>query len=152
MFENSFKFSGKELRIGVVQPNIDPWAKWQSGNLQEMVNNYLEQSQEVVDEGAKLILWPETALPVYLMNGTYYPEVNSIYAFLDSNNIALLTGMPQINFYFDDQKFPADAKYNKGGRFHYTTYNSILLFYLKERIHLYFHYLYHKETLNGELV
>jgi apolipoprotein N-acyltransferase len=92
-----------------------------------MVNNYLEQSQEVVDEGAKLILWPETALPVYLMNGNYYPEVNSIYAYLDSNNIALLTGMPQINFYFDDQKFPADAKYNKGGRFHYTTYNSILL-------------------------
>ena len=124
---SSFKFSGKELRIGVVQPNIDPWAKWQSGNLQEMVNNYLEQSQEVVDEGAKLILWPETALPVYLMNGNYYPEVNSIYAYLDSNNIALLTGMPQINFYFDDQKFPADAKYNKGGRFHYTTYNSILL-------------------------
>ena len=61
------------------------------------------------------------------MNGNYSSEVNSIYSFLDSNNVALLTGMPQINFYFDEEKFPEDAKYNKGGRFHYTTYNSILL-------------------------
>jgi len=124
---SSFKTSAKELKVGVVQPNIDPWEKWQSGNLQDMVDNYLEQSQKAVNKGAKLILWPETALPVYLMNGSYYSEVNSIYSFLDSNNVGLLTGMPQINFYFDDQKFPAGAKYNKGGRFHYTTYNSILL-------------------------
>jgi len=124
---SSFKTSAKELKVGVVQPNIDPWEKWQSGNLQDMVDNYLEQSQKAVNKGAKLILWPETALPVYLMNGSYYSELNSIYSFLDSNNVGLLTGMPQINFYFDDQKFPAGAKYNKGGRFHYTTYNSILL-------------------------
>ncbi len=124
---SSFKTSAKELKVGVVQPNIDPWEKWQSGNLQDMVDNYLEQSQKAVNKGAKLILWPETALPVYLMNGSYYSELNSIYSFLDSNNVGLLTGMPQINFYFDDQKFPAGAKYNKGGSFHYTTYNSILL-------------------------
>ena len=124
---SSFKPSGEKLKVGVIQPNIDPWEKWQSGNLQDMVDSYLEQSQKAVDKGAKLILWPETALPVYLMNGNYYPEVNSIYSFLDSNNVALLTGMPHINFYFDDQKYPEDAKYNKGGRFHYTTYNSILL-------------------------
>ena len=122
-----FKPSEKKLNVGIIQPNIDPWEKWQSGNLQDMVDNYLEQSQKAVDKGAKLILWPETALPVYLMNGNYYPEVNSIHSFLDSNNVALLTGMPHINFYFNDQKYPVDAKYNKGGRFHYTTYNSILL-------------------------
>jgi len=124
---STFESSHEKLKVGVIQPNINPWDKWMSVNLQDLVDNYLKQSQEAVDKGAKLILWPETALPVYLMNGNYSSEVNSIYSFLDSNNVALFTGMPQINFYFDEQKFPEDAKYNKGGRFHYTTHNSILL-------------------------
>jgi apolipoprotein N-acyltransferase len=125
---SSFKTSYKKVKVGLVQPNINPWKKWESGSLQNMVENYLQLSQKAVDGGAQIILWPETALPVYLMNGTYQAELDSIYKFLEEKNVSLLTGMPHIKFYFDSTKAPVDAKLNKGGNYRYTTYNSVLLF------------------------
>ncbi len=123
---SSFKPSDKKIRVGLVQPNINPWKKWELGSLQNMVDNYLQLSQQAVDGGAQIILWPETALPRYLMNGAYGTALDSIYKFLDKNNVTLLTGMPHKIFFRDSTKAPADAKINKGGNY-YTTYNSILL-------------------------
>lgn len=116
----------KKIRVGIIQPNIDPWNKWELGGLDQILDNYFSLSQKCVNEGAKIILWPETALPVYLLSGTYQDEVDSIYSFLKKNNVSLLTGMPDFIVY--DKEAPRNAKYNKAGRYHYATYNSILLF------------------------
>jgi len=124
---STFKHSDKIIRVGLVQPNLNPWKKWELGNLQNMVRNYLRLSQQAVDGGAQIILWPETALPVYLMNDAYQAEVDSIYNFLEKNNVSLLTGMPYTKFYYDSTKAPADAKLNRGSKYPYTTYNSVLL-------------------------
>ena len=115
----------KKIKVGIIQPNIDPWNKWELGGLDQILENYFELSQQCVDEGAKLIVWPETALPIYLLSGTYEKEVNSIYSFLRKNNIALLTGMPDIRIYNNNP--PKTAKYSEAGNYHYATYNSILL-------------------------
>lgn len=115
-----------KIKVGIIQPNLDPWNKWELGGLNEILENYFELSQKCVDEGAKIILWPETALPVYLLSGTYQSEVDSIYAFLKKNNVSLLTGMPDFQIYDNDP--PRNAKYSEAGKYHYTTYNSILLF------------------------
>lgn len=116
----------KKIRVGIIQPNIDPWNKWELGGLDQILDNYFSLSQKCVDEDAKIILWPETALPVYLLSGTYQDEVDSIYSFLKKNNVSLLTGMPDFIVY--DKETPRNAKYNEAGRYHYATYNSILLF------------------------
>lgn len=116
----------KKIRVGIIQPNIDPWNKWELGGLDQILDNYFSLSQKCVDEGAKIILWPETALPVYLLSGTYQDEVDSIYSFLKKNNVSLLTGMPDFIVY--DKEAPRNAKYNAAGRYYYATYNSILLF------------------------
>jgi len=42
-----------------------------------LTNQYLELSKKCVDEGAEIILWPETALPVYAFGGTYPVVENS---------------------------------------------------------------------------
>ena len=68
---SSFKISDKKIKVGIVQPNINPWDKWSTGNLGQLTNQYLDLSKECVDDGAELILWPETALPVYAFGGTY---------------------------------------------------------------------------------
>jgi len=135
---SSFHPSDKKIKVGLVQPNLNPWKKWELGNLQNMVHNYLQLSQQAVDSGAKLILWPETALPVYLMNGAHQAELDSIYKFLEENNVSLLTGMPHIKFYYDSTKVPLDAKLNNGGNYPYTTYNSVLL--LQQGTREYQHY------------
>ncbi|MFZ1280624.1 MAG: apolipoprotein N-acyltransferase, partial [Ignavibacteriaceae bacterium] len=116
----------KKIKVGIIQPNLDPWNKWELGSLDQILENYFELSQKCVDEGAQIILWPETALPVYLLSGTYQNEVDSIYSFLKKNNVSLLTGMPDFIIY--DKDAPRNAKYSEAGKYHYTTYNSILLF------------------------
>jgi apolipoprotein N-acyltransferase len=116
----------KKLKVGIIQPNIDPWNKWELGDLNDILKNYFSLSQKCVVEGAKLILWPETALPVYLMSGIYQSEVDSIYFFLRKNNVSLLTGMPDFRIYENNP--PRNAKYKEAGKYYYTTYNAILLF------------------------
>ena len=115
----------KKIKVGIIQPNLDPWNKWELGSLDQILENYFELSQNCVDEGAQIILWPETALPVYLLSGTYQNEVDSIYSFLKKNNCSLLTGMPDFIIY--DKDAPRNAKYSEVGKYNYTTYNSILL-------------------------
>lgn len=115
----------QEIKVGIIQPNLDPWNKWELGSLDQILENYFELSQKCVDEGAQIILWPETALPVYLLSGTYQNEVDSIYSFLKKNNVSLLTGMPDFIIY--DKDAPRNAKYSEVGKYHYVTYNSILL-------------------------
>ncbi|MGB5850476.1 MAG: apolipoprotein N-acyltransferase [Ignavibacteriaceae bacterium] len=124
---STFNPSDKKVKVGLVQPNINPWKKWELGSVQNMVENYLQLSQQAVDGGAQIILWPETALPVYLMNGAHRAALDSIYKFLEENNVSLLTGMPHIKFYPDSTKAPTDAKFSVNGNYHYTTYNSVIL-------------------------
>lgn len=123
---SSFKISDRKIKVGIVQPNLNPWDKWSTGNLSQLTNQYLELSKKCVDNAAELILWPETALPVYAFGGGYRVVENSIFKFLDSNKVSLLTGMPHIIYFLDSLKLPEDAKYAKQGNYYYATYNAVL--------------------------
>lgn len=123
---STFKISENKVKVGIIQPNLNPWDKWSTGNLNQLTIQYLDSSQECVNDGAQLILWPETALPVYAFGGTYTPVENSIFNFLDTNNVSLLTGMPHIVYFFNKNKIPEDAKYAKQGDYYYATYNAVL--------------------------
>src|SRR5690606_8832486 len=79
-------------------------------------------------KGAEIIFWPETAFPVYLLGGTYPQRVKKVFDFVEQNNVYLLTGMPDVRYYYDDSNKPEDAKYNEAGDYYYATYNAILLF------------------------
>jgi len=133
--EKSYKESKKKIRVGLIQPDLDPYEKWSGGNLEELTSMYLNLSRKAVAQKAELIIWPETALPVYLLSGQYYDCLDSIRNFVSSNNVSLLTGMPNFVAYSNKRKdIPADAKYSKAGDFYFTNYNAILLFLPKSRI------------------
>ena len=124
----SFSSQSENVKVGLIQPNIDPNEKWQDGNLSEKLDSYFTLSKNTVDKGAKIVIWPETALPVYLLAGNYPNEVDRIHEFSDSNNISILTGMPDANYYYNISTAPKDAKPLNNGKVLYTSYNSILLF------------------------
>jgi apolipoprotein N-acyltransferase len=124
--EANYKPTGKEIKVGLIQPNLDPWEKWESTDLDHLLHIYFSLSQQAIGKGAKVLFWPETALPVYLTLGRYDAEVDSIYNFIQKNNVYLLTGMPNVVFYNKDNH-PNGAKYDKYLGY-YGTYNSILLF------------------------
>jgi len=123
---SSFKISDKNLTVGIVQPDINPWDKWADGNLNDKLNLYFKLSQKCIDEDAELILWPETALSVYAFGGGYYSIDNSIFKFLDTNQVSLLTGMPHIIYFADKDNLPDDAKYSEQGKYYYATYNAVI--------------------------
>ena len=125
---NTFKISNKTIRVGLIQPNLDPWEKWSGGNIDELTHTYLDMSLIAVNKGAKLIVWPETALPVFLLNEAYRDPLDSIYSFIERNKIYLLTGMPDIRYDEKGPILPSDSKYSKEGNFYYRTYNAIFLF------------------------
>ncbi|MCK9280862.1 MAG: apolipoprotein N-acyltransferase [Melioribacteraceae bacterium] len=129
IIKNNYDYdSGDKIRVGLIQPNLNPWQKWSGGDLQEQIDLYLGLSQKAVDLGAKIIVFPESALPVYLLSGNYDFEVNQIHNFVNKNKVFLLTGMPDINFYFKGEEAPEDAKETKVSGAKYTSFNSILGF------------------------
>ena len=125
---NSFKETEKKIRVGLIQPNLDPYEKWTGGNLDEITSMYLSLSREVVTQKADVVIWPETALPVYLLSGEYSQARDSIRNFVNTFHVPVLTGMPNFVAYFENDKAPADAKYSEAGKFYYCNYNGILLF------------------------
>jgi apolipoprotein N-acyltransferase len=124
---STFNISERKIKVGLVQPDLNPWDKWETGNLNDLLNLYLEQSTQAVEKGAQIILWPETALPVYALGGRYPKIADKIFNFIEEKNVGLLTGMPDIRYYFNKEKIPEDAKHSEKDDFHYATYNSVIL-------------------------
>lgn len=124
---NNYKLSDRKITIGLIQPNIDPWNKWESKSLNDFLDLYLGLSQSAINNGAEVIIWPETAFPVYLLSGSYYQIVDSINNFIKKNKINLLTGMPDIIYYNNENEIPEDAKFSENIGY-FATYNAILLF------------------------
>ena len=125
---NNYEISVNRVKVGLIQPNFDPNEKWDAGNLNEQIDTYFELSEKALTDGAEIIIWPETALPVYLLAGGYSNEVKRIHDFVDSNKISLLTGMPDATYFYNPEEAPKDAKPLRDGKILYTSYNSILLF------------------------
>jgi apolipoprotein N-acyltransferase len=117
-----------KIVVGLIQPNLNPWDKWSGGNLDEQIDLYLNLTEQAYKKGARLIIWPESALSVYLLSGNYENEVQKIQKYVYTRNVFLMTGMPDVNFYFDLKQAPEDAKKLKSQDVAYTSYNSILLF------------------------
>jgi apolipoprotein N-acyltransferase len=124
---STFEISEKKVRVGIIQPDLNPWDKWEVGNINSLLDLYFDLSEKAVNDGAKVILWPETALPVYAFGGTYKFIEDTIFNFVNKNKISLLTGMPDIIYYTDTTNIPDDAKYAEQGKIYYATYNAMLL-------------------------
>jgi apolipoprotein N-acyltransferase len=125
---SNYKEADTKIKVGLIQPNLNPNKKWEAGNLDEQIKLYLDLSKQAISEKAELVIWPETALPVYLMTDNYKNKANRIQHFIDSTKIPILTGMPHAKFYYDSLSAPEDAKQIKDSKIKYTSYNSILLF------------------------
>ncbi|HYQ86201.1 MAG TPA: apolipoprotein N-acyltransferase [Bacteroidota bacterium] len=113
------------IRVGVVQPNIDPFEKWeQRPDLQLQVLERL--TWEVAGKGVDLIIWPETAVPFYILDPRNRPGFETLKREIDSLGIPLLTGIPDIKYYGEGEPAPGSSKVSQDGR-RYDNYNSSML-------------------------
>jgi apolipoprotein N-acyltransferase len=124
----TYKEPNKTIKVGLIQPNLNPWNKWEAGNTENQLNLYFNLSDYAVNKKAQVLFYPETALPVYLLDGRNINIVNKIKKYCDTNNVVLFTGMPHIIYYFGKNNIPKDAKLFEGVEAGYQSYNSVIRF------------------------
>jgi apolipoprotein N-acyltransferase len=101
----------EKIRVGLVQGNVDPYLKWDDEFIDENLVIYDSLSNQLNDTQLDLIIWPETATPVYLRDSFKYKK--AIRKIVNNQNVCLITGTP-------DYKHLPDHSY--------MTYNAAFLF------------------------
>ncbi len=117
--------SSREVRVGVVQPNIDPFEKW-SGHEESQMEGLLRLTGFIADNGVDLVLWPETATPFYLLHPSSSMWLSRVREVVDRRSINLLSGVPDIVYYPSDAEAPRGSKISENGH-RYDSYNSSML-------------------------
>ena len=66
------KNNGETVRVAAVQGNISSHEKWTTESAQKTQTVYAEYTAQAAREGAKIVVWPETALPYTVAEGNGY--------------------------------------------------------------------------------
>jgi len=101
----------EKIRVGLIQGNVDPYLKWDDEFIDENLVIYDSLSNQLSNNQLDLIIWPETATPVYLRDSFEYKK--TIRKLVENQQVCLITGTP-------DYKFLPDHSY--------LTYNAVFLF------------------------
>ena len=81
---------GKQLRVGVIQGNIEQDKKWDPSYQDEVLGIYKELSLKAASSAPSLIVWPETAVPFLFRTDTKYTQ--ALADFVKRLNTYLLFG------------------------------------------------------------
>ncbi len=84
--------SGKALRCVVIQPSIDQSVKWDPSFQEETMARYQRLTRSTYDFSPDLIVWPETAVPLFFQDGPAL--VKTIFSLVEESEAALLFGSP----------------------------------------------------------
>jgi len=86
----------REFSVGIVQPNIDPNLKFSAAMRDQTFDRLIRLSEMCQEEEPNrrlnLIVWPETATPIFIVNpGVYQDKVIDL---VDRLGVPILTGSP----------------------------------------------------------
>jgi apolipoprotein N-acyltransferase len=115
------------VRVGIAQPDTDPYDKWGSGETpMGKLRNLVALYDSIAASGrTDLVIFPETAIPFYLLQPTYRDEWMWLRRHIDSAGVALLSGFPDLQWYERDA--PAGARRLEDGSAWYQSFNSSIL-------------------------
>jgi apolipoprotein N-acyltransferase len=129
--------------VVMVQPNIDPYQKFNQAFAAEQIATMIQLSEKQIDSNTALVLWPETALSVadwqnHVRENPYY---QSVFEFVNRYpNLALLSGVETFKAYTENNATPT-ARKGENGSFYdafnaavYIRPNEVLQFYNKSKL------------------
>lgn len=121
------------LHVGIIQPNINPWGKWQ-GNAQQQVEHQmlLQDSLRRSQGSLDLAVWSETSIPYRILAPSNYYYWQKLRRWVDTSHTALLSGLPTDTVYGSSANAPPAARpLARGFPYHdtiyYDTFNSAML-------------------------
>ncbi|MDP1677383.1 MAG: apolipoprotein N-acyltransferase, partial [Bacteroidota bacterium] len=117
----------KAINVGIIQPNVDPWDKWEGANTflgrWNQTQHYLKLIGDHINDSLDIAVLPESAV---LLNLPAYPqqlqEFNSI---IDNLNISVITGYVRVQYY-EKENAPPTSSLIKGTNVRYDSFNSIM--------------------------
>lgn len=141
--------SKTSMRVTIIQPNIDPWAKWDVDFQRILDTNFsaTRTALQLAHDSSDLVLWPETAITFEITSPRNGYWLEQFYARLSAIRCPLLTGFPDREEYqapFDT--IPPDAKYANVGRFYFRNWNAAMLLF-RDSATAYKREVYHKQKL-----
>jgi len=102
----------EQIRVGIVQGNVDPYQKWEKGFVEENFRIFETLSRETAKDKPDVVIWPETATPTWLLRR---PEhLSRVRALAAEIGTPILTGIPDYVFISDKE---------------YRTFNAAALIY-----------------------
>ncbi|NHQ59010.1 apolipoprotein N-acyltransferase [Chlorobium sp. BLA1] len=125
-----------KLRVTLIQPDIDPHKKWGIQHSSDIMERYYQLTGRAVRENRpELVIWPETAIPFYILDSPYAADLLSLRGSLRRWNTALLTGYSDIVRYPEGSlpRSENPGKFDTALRQPYETYNASMLLVPGER-------------------
>lgn len=117
----------KPLRVGLVQPNVDPWEKWQGSKPAEVERLREMTASAALGDSLQLLIWPETAIPYYILQSAHAGDLAALRKLVDTIGAPLLTGFPNAVFYPDSAYAPRGSKRLAAGGDWYESFNAAML-------------------------
>jgi apolipoprotein N-acyltransferase len=120
-----------KIRIGIVQPNFDPWEKWGGGSVDkwdsylDQFNTYINETKVLSQKKPDIIVWPETAIPFHVLLPRHSTYLAKLFSLVDTLKIPILTGFPAVE-YFDSLNAPATAQQIGVSHLYVEAYNSTI--------------------------
>jgi len=138
------KCLGPVTNLLVVQPNVDPYHKFNQGAELDQIRSFIATIDSNMNDSIDLIVLPETAIVEYMDEG--HLEASLSIKLLQGmlrryDDVKMLTGASTYHFYPDEKTKSASARKTKNGDW-YDSYNTAILLSKDSVINL-----YHKSKL-----
>ena len=92
---HSDKDSENKLTVALVQGNVLPDEKWEDDLELWNLDLYLNMTRKALIYNPDIIIWPETAIPFYLLDNRWYRSYqHTLHSFVDSIGVPILSGIP----------------------------------------------------------
>jgi apolipoprotein N-acyltransferase len=111
----------------IVQPNIDPYTeKYDSASTKVQIKQLISLSEKNIDTNTRLVLWPETALPVSILQSQFQlsSDYSIVFDFAKRHpQVTLQTGI-ETYLNYGTEKATKTARKSEPGGFYYDAFNS----------------------------
>ena len=115
--------------VVVVQPNVDPYLKFEKGAERDQLQHLIQLSTAGIDSNTRLLVWPETAIPLAIEEDSSktHPFLEPVRNFLKTYpNVRLLTGIEGFRFFEKNHQTKYSQRYFNTD-FYYESYNTAAL-------------------------
>ncbi|HEX8279172.1 MAG TPA: apolipoprotein N-acyltransferase [Segetibacter sp.] len=124
----------------IVQPNIDPYSeKFDVASTEGQIQKLIRLSEEKIDRDTRLVLWPETAVPVPVFQNQVQENIyyKPVFDFINRHPyITLQTGIESLKNY-GAEKATNTARRNESDETYYDAFNSALVIKTNEPLQFY---------------